>query len=385
MMHSASKRTSNRLACLFAGLLASIASASALADSIIAAEAVRSSLQQANAPLTLRWIASPSNLKVDIYQAESPQAPLSRMRKIASAVEAGSFSTGETVGSRSYFALQPTALHGEAEAGVVRVAQRLLPLEGGRNFRDLGGYESRDGRRVKWGQVYRSGVMNRLSDEDYEFLAPLSIATVVDFRSAEERSAEPTRWRAGSVETIARDYSQLEGDESMALLFSALRSPDSSPDSVAQIMADSYLQIALDQRETYSQMFETLLANDAPLVFNCSAGKDRTGVAAALILSALDVPRNTIVDDYALSDNYVDFMSEFTAPQAEQTVEESPYAFLAAMPVELLAPLMESRPLYIETVLDALDREYGSIANYLERELGVDGQDIETLRSRLLY
>lgn len=82
-------------------------------------------------------------------------------------------------------------------------------------------------------------------------------------------------------------------------------------------------------------------------------------IASPQFLSALDVPRSTIVDDYALSDNYVDFMSEFTAPQSEQSLEQGPYAFLAAMPVELLAPLMGSRPLYIETVLDALEREYG--------------------------
>ena len=83
---------------------------------------------------------------------------------------------------------------------------RLLPLEGGRNFRDLGGYETVDGKTVKWGRLYRSGVLTHLTGDDYDYLREREISTIVDFRSTGERAGEPTNWQAGSVMELTWDY-----------------------------------------------------------------------------------------------------------------------------------------------------------------------------------
>ena len=95
---------------------------------------------------------------------------------------------------RKYFAFIPE--NGEP----VKAAVRLLPLEGGRNFRDIGGYQTADGQHVKWGHVFRSGVMHELTDDDYDYLEQLGIRTVCDYRSEEERTNEPTDWRAGAID-----------------------------------------------------------------------------------------------------------------------------------------------------------------------------------------
>ena len=120
------------------------------------------------------------------------------------------------------------------------------------------------------------------------------------------------------------------------------------------------------------------------MVFNCSAGKDRTGVGAALILSALGVPRETVVADYALSEQVVDYAREFELTGEEEVDPDSPYAFLRQLPPELVMPLMRSDPAYIEAVLDGLDAEYGSTLAFIQTELDVDDEELARIRARLL-
>ncbi|MEL6487632.1 MAG: tyrosine-protein phosphatase, partial [Pseudomonadota bacterium] len=125
-----------------------------------------------------------------------------------------------------------------------------------------------------------------------------------------------------------------------------------------------------------------------PLAFNCSAGKDRAGTAAALLLSALGVPRETVVYDYALSDDYVDYMAEFMGDEARAKAaaegDESPYAFLMKLPPEMVAPLMESNPIYIETTLDAMEAEHGSVLAYIQAEYDVTDEELASIRAALL-
>jgi protein-tyrosine phosphatase len=351
-----------------------------LADGIIAAEAVRISAQENPAAIQLRWISSPEQLPVDIFVSTDPNASVEEMELLAEGVIDGELAVEPDAGQRRYFALRA----GEA-GSVTRLALRLLPLEGGRNFRDLGGYEARDGRHVKWGRVYRSGVMNRLTDEDHRYLEPLGISTIVDFRSAEERIAEPTEWRSDEVTIYSRDYPSVTAETGTNSLFAALFSGEATPESMTAAMAESYYQIALDQRESYKEMFSSLLSEPTPLLFNCSAGKDRTGVAAALILEALDVPRDAIINDYSLSDDYVDYLGAFLGEtDSDEGVATNPYAFMAEMPRELLEPLMASHPIYIETALKEIETHYGSVLEFIRSELEVSNEELMQLRNTLL-
>ncbi|MCY3640835.1 MAG: tyrosine-protein phosphatase [Gammaproteobacteria bacterium] len=240
--------------------------------------------------------------------------------------------------SRRYFSVVPAS--GDAVWGAVR----LLPLEGGRNFRDLGGYATEDGHSVRWGRVFRSGVMTNLTEGDYAYLASLGIATICDYRSEEERHEEPTRWAAGQVDYVTfPDPATPAG----SLFLGVLRDPDVTPERVADAMTASYAQLAQDHARAFGTMFDRLAAGEIPLAFNCSAGKDRAGISAALLLTALGVPRATVVADYALSEQLVDYVAEFRGGADDEPAEEGgAYAFLAALPLEILSPLMRSDPRY---------------------------------------
>lgn len=282
--------------------------------------------------------------------------------------------TADALDQRHYFLIVPE------EGEPVRTALRLLPLEGGRNFRDLGGYETEDGKTVKWGKLYRSGVMDGLTDGDYDYLSGLGIQVVCDLRTARERAEEPTEWRAGDIDYLT--FPDPEEDDAMGLM-AIFQDPEATPQMVSQSMAASYAGIAEDQTPAYREMFDRLAAGEIPLAFNCSAGKDRTGIGAALILTALGVPRDTVVADYALSETYVDYMKEF-AGDGQAIPEDSPYAFLAKLPPEMVMPLMRSDPLYIETALADIEVEYGSVMAFLEEEVDVTDEELASIRAALL-
>lgn len=332
------------------------------------------SLDQASLTYSINW---PETLgEIDrIEVSSSAETALGDGTLIGEDIEGTSLSwTAETLDQRHYFLIAPE------DGEPVRTALRLLPLEGGRNFRDLGGYETEDGRTVKWGKLYRSGVMDELTDTDYDYLADLDIQVICDLRTARERAEEPTDWRAGDIEYLT--FPDPDEDDAMSLM-AVFQDPDVTPQMVSQRMADSYINIAEDQTPAYREMFDQLAAGEIPLAFNCSAGKDRTGIGAALLLTALGVPRETVVADYALSEIYVDYMKEFAGDGAD-IPEDSPYAFLAKLPPEVLAPLMRSDPLYIETALDDIEARHGSVMAFLREEVDLTDEELEAIRSELL-
>lgn len=262
---------------------------------------------------------------------------------------------------------------------VLEDPRRVLELEGGVNFRDLGGYRTSDGRMVKWEMLYRSGSPVGLTESDMAELSRRGIRSVCDLRSSDERAAQPSPFAAaaqddGSLTYYTRDYAMSMGD-----LGKVLGGPEASPATSRAAMMASYAQIPQAQRENFAEMFRLLADGRTPLAFNCSAGKDRTGIAAALILAALGVPREAVLADYALSDKLVDYRE-----QLQKGAGKSPaYAMLARLPYEVVEPLMVSDPAYLETALAELEKQYGSINGFLERELGVTARQRELMRTAL--
>jgi protein-tyrosine phosphatase len=260
-------------------------------------------------------------------------------------------------------------------------AVRVLPLEGGRNFRDLGGYEAGDGRLVKWGRLFRSGAMARLTTSDYGYLSGLGIRAVCDLRSAAERRDEPTRWQGTPTPRfIAWDEPV---DEAESPLVAALTADDRSQEMVRDAMAELYRLLPYAYAGRYRRLFEMLETGETPLLFHCSAGKDRAGVAAALLLTALGIPRATIIEDYAMSDKVVDYMALIDAADPAR-VAESSIAYLLRLPRDLLAPILWSDPVYICTMFDEVEKNHGSAAAFLRDELGVGDGAILALRERFL-
>jgi protein-tyrosine phosphatase len=263
----------------------------------------------------------------------------------------------------------PAGVGAFASAPVAAPAHtRVLPLQGGRNFRDLGGYRTADGRMVKWGLLYRSGEMHDLTPADYSYLQKRGIRTVCDFRDTAERTREPTLWPAGQKPKVLSDDYTLD--------VNAMKLPGDpstwTHEQVVTAMTATYPQLLDQFNGQYARMFAELLAGDAPLAFHCTAGKDRTGVAAALLLTALGVPRATIVEDYLLSNQHM-------APMPAH-----PTGFWARLSPEAAHAFAGVDRHYIDAVFAVTDRHPGGTMGYLKDKMGLGAPKIAKLRALYL-
>jgi protein-tyrosine phosphatase len=256
------------------------------------------------------------------------------------------------------------------------LATRQVALEGGGNFRDLGGYRTEDGRRVRWGRLFRSGTLAYLTGSDWKLLTSLDIRNICDLRTTAERDAEPTSWKPQAVRTMTWDY-ELDGGAVMG----AFRVGTPTPERVRAAILEFYLTAPEDFADRLCAIFDLLGADEVPLILHCTAGKDRTGVAAAIVLRALGVPPHTVIEDYALSDGSVDVR---TLTGSAVSGRNDPWRFLATLSPELRAPLMAADPAYLKAMLDDLDRRYGSLHGYLASRIGITQAALERIRDRHL-
>lgn len=249
--------------------------------------------------------------------------------------------------------------------------QRLLPLEGVQNARDIGGYRTSDGRTVKWDVIYRTAELSHLTAQDKALLKARGVRSIHDLRSVDERRDQPTVWTGeGAPAVTAFDYSMdLSG-------FAALFQGDVTADRARDVFAASYPEMLKMQRPQQRALFADLLKGEGAVLYHCSAGKDRTGMATALILSALGVPRETILADYELSNQY--YRPDLTGAEASENPQAA--AFMR-LPENVRAIFMGVDARYLEAVFDIIDRDYGSVEAYLDQELEIDAADIQRLRS----
>ncbi len=171
------------------------------------------------------------------------------------------------------------------------VSIRRLPLEGAVNFRDLGGYRTSDGRYVRWGMVYRPGDLVSLTARDYEYLERLHIRLVCDVGTDGDRTRSPTRWMGPAPEFLSVPVGK-ERDVTLTLEELKRRLPAAAQD---------YDQYAVGYAAQFGAILRRLAAGDLPAVEHCSSGKDRSGVFSAVLLTALGVDRETVVQDYLLT------------------------------------------------------------------------------------
>ena len=219
---------------------------------------------------------------------------------------------------------------------------RKLPLSGCVNFRDLGGYPTHDGRRVRWRRLFRADGLTRLHTDDLALLGDLGLTTVIDLRTVGElegRGQFPH-------DTVPVDYHHLP-------LTDVLPPPeDLHRYDEPEFVTARYLQMFDEGSSSIARAVRVLASPDAlPAVFHCSAGKDRTGVVAAVVLGFLGVPREVIVDDYALSAEAMVALVERLKEEYSETVEE----------VEKYAPAVISvAPSTMDAFLDSLEDEHGT-------------------------
>lgn len=250
---------------------------------------------------------------------------------------------------------------------------RVLSLEGVRNFRDLGGYATVDGRRIRWRQLFRSASLGSLTPRDHATLDALGLRAVFDLRATDERAKEPVRWSTGpGPRLLDHDYLL-----DLSALSGVLPRPDADVAAGRGAFAALYSGLPTRFASAYRALFGALLRGEAPFAFNCSAGKDRTGVGAALLLAALGVPRATIVEDYLLSNQHYRPGPEVAAAMSARHGD-----WLLALRPEMLELMLKVDASYLEAAFAAIEREHGSVEGYLAEVLGVDRAARAALRER---
>jgi protein-tyrosine phosphatase len=260
---------------------------------------------------------------------------------------------------------------------VENAGERVVTLQGGCNFRDIGGYRTTDGSTVRWGQVYRAGVLSYFTDDDHAPLTTLGVRTICDLRRAEEREREPTRWPA-AVNVMNWDDGV---DAPKIRRFYARHSQDEQ--GMRQAMLDLYLALPQWIAPRLRGMFDSLATGQTPLVVHCAAGKDRTGVAVAVLLESLGVDRQTVVEDYLLTNHTTDY-EQFVRAQKVARLGLSDEAHpLMNLPPDVRRVLFSADEEYLAAGLHQIDSKFGGTLEYLRSTVGVSDASLQSIRERL--
>lgn len=256
---------------------------------------------------------------------------------------------------------------------------RVLNLEGVHNFRDYGGYPVKGGGRLRRGLLWRSGQHHGATDADLAVISSLNLATVFDLRSSHERSKEPCRRPEGFAAELhfSEDPVQQKVAPHVAV---AKNTRERTAESTRQGMVRNYSRMCFrpELQNMIRRMLAELAAGKGPSLVNCMAGKDRTGIAVAMVHLAAGVHRDDVIEDYVLTN---------TAGDAEARIAagiETIKGISGAMEEDVLRVLMGVEPEYLESALAAVEKEHGSLDAYLAEALGADPALRENLRSALV-
>ena len=242
------------------------------------------------------------------------------------------------------------------------VPTRHLKLQGASNFRDLGGYLTRDGRTLRWRRLFRSNHLGQLTAADIEVVRGLGVKSAFDFRGVEERGSAA----CGLAEIVVHS---LPIEPTVVASLRAQLAAGSLSASVARdIMRESYRNYVRHNTHSFRALFSRLIEDHAPLVIHCTAGKDRTGFACALILHALDVPDEVIADDYLLTNRFYR-RDPATATDLPDDVREA----IGTVEASFLA-----------AGFDAVRTDYGDLETYFRDGLKLGPRERAELRARYL-
>ena len=257
-------------------------------------------------------------------------------------------------------------------------------MDGQANFRDLGGYETEDGRSLKWGEVYRSGRLAKLSDEDIARLEHLGIRTVVTLLTADDKEVYGRNRLPLGTQEISLP---IDSDTATALANranAALKSGDFSKIPV-ELNLETHRILVHDGKQQYGELLR-LIADPAnrPLVFHCSGGVHRTGTGAAILLSALGVPWATVREDYLLSNEYRHDEVKMRLVQLQQMAAKKQGIPSEQVDMANMEAFMIQNGRYIDSSYDEMLAAFGSLDDYLHNGLGLSRQAIGQLQDGLL-
>ncbi|MEU6868718.1 tyrosine-protein phosphatase [Streptomyces sp. NPDC046876] len=254
-------------------------------------------------------------------------------------------------------------------------------LSGVRNFRDVGGLPTADGRRVRPGRLFRSGHLAHATETDAEFLASLGLHTVFDFRNHADQVLEGPDVELPGVRNVniplsdpadGKEFWKMVRDGDVEQLRGIL-----GDGKAAARMTNSYRAIVLDRTAEHSRVLHALAEDSVPALMHCAAGKDRAGLAIAVTLLALGVEREAITADYL----------ESNAPHRRYRVRRGSDAPEARSPevMELLAPLFDARAAYLDAAFAAIEERWGGVERYLAEGLRLAPETLARLREQLVH
>ncbi|MCY9515509.1 tyrosine-protein phosphatase [Paenibacillus apiarius] len=342
-----------------------------------AAQAVQAELTRGSAPgkLSLRLSDGRPDAEYEVYSSPSPDWNREHASFITSTTgtEGNALEIDDpTPGRRCYIHVMQSGY------SVLTVGERVLPLAGGSNFRDLGGYVASDGRRVRWGRLFRSAELSELTADDVSYLDSLHLRALCDFRDSDETASMPSP----PLQTVNSNHiplMQAAGSTAIRQTRDIFRQPSAfNASEPGQLLVDLNRSLVHSTAGIRS-VFELLLREDgAPLLFHCTAGKDRTGLMAALILIAIGVPKETVMHDYMLTNTYLNVFNLRLKTEAKMADS------LGLMNPDVLQAVMEARPEYLTAAFKEMEQAYGGVHSYLEDALGLTETDIEELKRKLL-
>ena len=240
---------------------------------------------------------------------------------------------------------------------------RVWRLQGAPNFRDLGGYIGHGGRPLRWRRLFRSDHLAHLTPADRSRLAQLELARTFDFRGVTERAATPYELSGVTQHSLAIEPTVVQRMGDIAATGATLTAP-----LVTELMGELFRDLINDRADRFSELFAHLIASDAPAVVHCTAGKDRTGVAVALVLLALGVSRDIVMQDYLLTNELV----------------HDPAHIDSDTPLEARAVLWRVQQRFLDTALRIIDADHGGIECYLTQRLRLSRAALDALAAHYL-
>lgn len=252
---------------------------------------------------------------------------------------------------------------------------RRIELKGAYNFRDLGGYITSEGKKTYWGKLFRSDNLAKLTKGDLKRIETLNLQTIIDLRSKEERLSKPNRLPMSNGTKIKNieiaDSNKSHNELKREIFLGKLGETD-----LEEELLNAYRRAITDYRNELSMFFELLLnAENYPVLVLCNAGKDRTGIAIALTLTALGVSKKTVMKDYMLSRVYLE-------PMIRRMTSKARLLSLFRADIVQLKKLLDTRVEYLNATFNAIDQKFGSSESFLD-SLGMDNDNCKMLRKFL--
>jgi len=257
----------------------------------------------------------------------------------------------------------------------------LLLLQGIENFRDVGGYQTVDGRCVRWGKIFRCGHLMQMTEIDGELLESLVIKAIFDLRTPPERESFPTDWQCVLQPEIHTIDVHAKGDDPKADLFRLILDGQVSQHDVRSHMLADYALMPYQFAPMLKKICQHLLTiPDGGIVMHCTAGKDRTGLVVGLLLALLGVPEKSIYEDYLLSNE--GFSCREKLEHMVATFGHKVENIDACM--EVLKPLIQVESGYLKAAMVAIEKQSGSLQCYFEKTLAITPLQKERLQAQLL-